>query len=149
MNLINHFFHRLKFEEPLQPMRRRKFENSPSSAPPKIMMGPPAISTPKTSAANRFRSHYLASQTPSFSPKKKLDFDSHDSSSIDGGSPRLRQSTFDMDNHHPTPSSSRCDHEANSSYTHDADVSTNNLSSTATIKPVSLASKFDCFSDSD
>ena len=113
------------------------------------MMGPPAISTPKTAAASRFRAHYLANKTPSFSPKKKLDFDSHDSSSLDG-SPRLRR-TFDMDQQHPTPSSSRIsdDIHENSSYNIDADVSTNTLSSTATIKPVSLASKFDCFSDSD
>ena len=142
------FIFRLKFEEPLQPMKR-KFDISPRSAPSKVLMGPPAISTPKTAAASRFRAHYLASQTPSFSPKKKLDFDSHDSSSLDG-SPRLRR-TFDMDQQHPTPSSSRIsdDIHENSSYNIDADVSTNNLSSTATIKPVSLASKFDCFSDSD
>ena len=137
-------FFRLKFEEPLQPTRR-KLQNSPKSAPPKVLMGPPTgASTPKTTAANRFKAHYLANQTPCFSPKKRLDFDSHDTSSNFDSSPRLRRTPYDLERQH-TPSSSRGDQ--NSSYTHEADVSTN-LSS-ATIKPVSLASKFDCFSDSD
>ena len=69
----------LKFEEPLQPISRLRtralIDEAPMSAPGGLM-GPPNVqSTPKTSAALRFRTRYEANTTPAFSPKKKLDFD--------------------------------------------------------------------------
>jgi len=158
-NLKNH---KLKFEEPaLHPTRRRlKTANDmvvPGSAPGHLMASTPAIrSTPKTTAAQRFRAHYIANSTPAFSPKKKLNFEFHDSPEKGyehedhEASPKLRsRSIFCPDSDQPlTPNSSR----SNSSYANmdpssEADYSGN--SSSATIKPVSLASKFDCFSDSD
>ena len=46
----------------------------PMSAP--NIMGPPNVqSTPKTTAALRFRKRYDINDSPTFSPKKKLDFD--------------------------------------------------------------------------
>lgn len=40
------------------------------------IMGPPNVqSTPKTTAALRFRKRYDINDSPTFSPKKKLDFD--------------------------------------------------------------------------
>ena len=52
----------------------------PGSAPGHLMASTPAIrSTPKTTAAQRFRAHYIANSTPAFSPKKKLNFEFHDS----------------------------------------------------------------------
>ena len=66
-------------EEPLQPisrMRRRNMADQglPMSAP--NIMGPPNVqSTPKTTAALRFRKRYDINDSPTFSPKKKLDFD--------------------------------------------------------------------------
>ena len=69
----------LKFEEPLQPIARLRtralIDEAPMSAPGGLM-GPPNVqSTPKTSAALRFRTRYEANTTPAFSQKKKLDFD--------------------------------------------------------------------------
>ena len=129
----------------------------PGSAPGHIMASTPAIrSTPKTTAAQRFRARYIANNTPTFSPKKKLDFEFHDSSdtglehenNMSEASPKLRsRSIFCPDEQQPmTPSSSR----SFSSYANgESEPDFANNSSSATIKPVSLASKFDCFSDSD
>ena len=68
-------------EEPLQPISRMRNRRNmadqgglPMSAP--NLMGPPNIqSTPKTTAALRFRKRYDINDSPTFSPKKKLDFD--------------------------------------------------------------------------
>ena len=132
----------------------------PGSAPGHIMASTPAIrSTPKTTAAQRFRARYIANSTPTFSPKKKLDFEFHDSSDTglehennmsSEASPKLRSRSIfcQADEQQPmTPSSSR----SFSSYLANGESEPDfaNNSSSATIKPVSLASKFDCFSDSD
>ena len=68
-------------EEPLQPISRMRTRRKnmadqglPMSAP--NLMGPPNVqSTPKTTAALRFRKRYDMNDSPTFSPKKKLDFD--------------------------------------------------------------------------
>merc|ERR1712113_64061 len=104
-----------------------------------MMMLPPAKtqSTPKTSAAQRFQARYIANSTPYFSPKKRLDFDSHDSSnSVDDGSPKLRSTRQEDEEQCTTPTTST----SRFSFHEDLD------SSSATIKPTSLVSKFDCFS---
>jgi len=157
---------KLKFEEPaLHPTRRRQLLTAneiaaPGSAPGHLMASTPAIRlTPKTTAAQRFRTRYVANSTPTFSPKKKLDFEFHDSS--DAGiehenheaSPKLRsRSIFCPDPDQPmTPSSSRScsSYVTNLEGSSELDEYSNGNSSSATIKPISLASKFDCFSDSD
>jgi hypothetical protein len=160
---------KLKFEEPLKssPLKSslrqrgpRRFlisqnVEAPMSAP--TLMGPPATqSTPKTSAAQRFKSRYAANSTPNFSPKKRLDFDSfsYADDPIDGGSPRLKPSqavVFEVG----TPSSSRSatsttsDNNNAQNGSFNSEAADENDPNSVTIKPISLASKFDCFSDSD
>ena len=128
---------------------------APDSAPPKPQHFD--SSTPKTTAAQRFRARYVANSTPNFSPKKRLDFDNYESSSTDG-SPRLRKNLYEddlderLDDAPMVPTSSSGlgprtpPKTPNSSRM--GSFSDHN-SSGATIKPVSLISKFDCFSDSD
>ena len=58
------------------------------------------------------------------------------------GSPKLKRATFEIG----TPSSSK-NGGLNSSNFHEESHISN--SSSANIKPITLASKFDCFSDSD
>lgn len=112
----------IKLEPEQQPLNRLD-----RSVPNKMQ------STPKTSAAQRFRSRYIANSTPNFSPKKRLDFDCFDGEA-ENSSPR--KSSLFGDQNETTPNSSRLDESAANS-------------SSATIKPVQLASKFDCFSDCD
>lgn len=142
-------------------MQRRRIA-IPQSAPPKPIRAedPPAgsnmlQSTPKTTAAHRFRSRYIANCTPNFSPKKKLDFDAFDTSdnAASDASPTLRNnhildppSTSSISKPtslEMTPNSSRISFHEHSS------EDFQNSSRASTIKPSNLASKFDCFSDSD
>ena len=179
---------KLRLEEPLHPIETsnkkmsRKLrifsEKEPPGSAPSHLGNANIQSTPKTTAAQRFQSRYFANLTPSFSPKKRLDFESFvgndDESDLPSSSPKSRgkfssngndhRKNHDdhdlmMINHPPacssssvmprtpprTPNSSR----TNSSYHLGQDLDDLNTSGRSTIKPVSLASKFDCFSDSD
>ena len=137
----------------LQKLKNRDLNSSPFKNPQL---------TPKTTAAQRFQARYFANSTPNFSPKKRLDFEVfagvEDTVPSLESSPKLKRSPDLFENHGghglltssssvmppSTPNSSR----TNSSYHQHLDESGMN-SSRSTIKPISLASKFDCFSDSD
>ena len=72
--LISRIFLKIFFKKNLISRIFFYLHEQPMSAP--HIMGPPNVqSTPKTTAAERFRKRYDINDSPTFSPKKKLDFD--------------------------------------------------------------------------